>query len=86
MILQALNELYERKRSDPDPARRLPPFGFEEKQIPFVIEIDATGRLVQIKDTRETVGKRKVGRTFLVPQGVKKTSGVAANLLWDTAE
>jgi CRISPR-associated protein Csd1 len=86
MILQALNELYERKRADPNPARRLPAFGFEEKQIPFVVEIDARGRLVQIKDTRETVGKTKVGRNFLVPQGVKKTSGVAANLLWDTAE
>lgn len=86
MILQALNELYERKCADPDPARRLPPFGFETKQIPFVIEIDADGRLVQIKDTREAVGKKKVGRSFLVPHGVKKTSGVAANLLWDTAE
>jgi CRISPR-associated protein Csd1 len=86
MILQALHELYERKRADPDPARRLPPFGFEEKQIPFVIEIDANGRLVQISDTRETAGKKTVGRTFLVPQGIKKTSGVAANLLWDTAE
>lgn len=86
MILQALHELYERKRADPDPARRLPVFGFEEKQIPFVIEIDAGGDLVQIKDTRETLGKRKVGSSFLVPQGVKKTSGVAANLLWDTAE
>lgn len=86
MILQALYELYERKCAAADPAERLPPFGFEEKRIPFVIEIDDAGQLVQIKDTRETVGKKRVGRTFLVPQGVKKTSGIAANLLWDTAE
>ncbi|MFZ5538951.1 MAG: type I-C CRISPR-associated protein Cas8c/Csd1 [Pseudomonadota bacterium] len=86
MILQALHELYQRRCGEPDPAARLPPFGFEEKQIPFVIEIDASGKLVQIRDTRETVGRKRVGRTFLVPQGVKKTSGVAANLLWDTAE
>jgi CRISPR-associated protein Csd1 len=86
VILQALNELYERKRADPDPARRLPPFGFEEKQIPFVIEIDHSGRLVQIRDTRSPVGKKLVGRSFLVPQAVKRTVGVAANLLWDTAE
>lgn len=86
MILQALNELYERKRAHPDPAQRLPAFGFEEKPIPFIIEIEQSGKLVQIHDTRETVGKKKVAQSFLVPQGVKKTSGVAANLLWDTAE
>lgn len=86
MILQALNELYERKRIHPDPAQRLAPFGSEERAIPFVIEIDADGRFLQIHDTRETVGKRSVARTFLVPQGVKKTSGVEANLLWDTVE
>jgi CRISPR-associated protein Csd1 len=86
MILQALSELYERKQADPDPGRRLPAFGFEEKQIPFVVEIDAGGRLVQIRDTREAAGNRRVGRTYLVPQGAKKTSGVVANLLWDTAE
>jgi CRISPR-associated protein Csd1 len=86
MILQALNELYERKRADPDPSRRLPAFGFEERRIPLVVEIDTNGELVQIRDTREVVGNKKVGRAFLVPQGVKKTSGVAANLLWDTAE
>ncbi len=86
MILQALNELYERRRADPDPARRLPPFGFEEKQIPFVIEIDRSGQLVQIRDTRSAAGKKLIGRTFLVPQAVKRTVGVAANLLWDTPE
>lgn len=86
MILQALHELYLRRCADPDPAARLPPFGFEEKRIPFVIEIDANGKLVQIRDTREMVGGKKVGRAFLVPQGVKRAFGVAANLLWDTAE
>ncbi len=30
--------------------------------------------------------KKKVAHIFRVPQGVKKTSGVAANLLWDTLE
>ncbi len=86
MILQALHELYLRKVHDPDPQKRLPPFGFEQKRIAFVIEVDAIGKVIQIKDVRETSGKERVGRFFLVPQGVKRTSGVAANLLWDTAE
>ncbi len=86
MILQALADYYRRKQTDPDPAQRLPAYGFEEKEIPFILEIDGEGRLVQILDTRSGEGKKKTAQRFLVPRAVKKTSGVAANLLWDTAE
>lgn len=86
MILQALHAYYERKMRDPDPARRLPAAGLEEKEIPFILELSTDGRLIGISDTRTQEGKKKVARRFQVPQGVKKTSGVAANLLWDTAE
>lgn len=86
MILQALNDYYQRRQRSSNPRDRLPAFGLEEKEIPFVIEIDAKGRLVNLADTRTIEGKKKIGQRFLVPQGVKKTSGVAANLLWDTAE
>ncbi|MFZ5532103.1 MAG: type I-C CRISPR-associated protein Cas8c/Csd1 [Pseudomonadota bacterium] len=86
MILQALADYYRRKQADPDPAQRLPAYGFEEKEIPFILEIDGAGRLVQILDTRSGEGKKKIAQRFLVPKAVKKTSGVAANLLWDTAE
>jgi CRISPR-associated protein Csd1 len=86
MILQSLYEYYQRKAHDPDPARRLPAFGLEEKEIPFIIELSRGGKAAAIKDTRRLQGKKKVAASFLVPKGVKKTSGVAANLLWDTAE
>jgi CRISPR-associated protein Csd1 len=86
MILQALNDYYHRKMADPDPARRLPVFGREDKQIPFILELTPDGRLAGITDTRTGSGKTRAATRFLVPQGVKKTSGVAANLLWDTAE
>ena len=86
MILQALNDYYRRKCDDPDPAQRLPSFGLEQKEIPFLLEIDAQGKLVQLLDTRTPNGKKKIAQSFRVPQGVKKTSGVAANLLWDTLE
>jgi len=86
MILQALNDYYRRKCDDPDPAQHLPSFGLEQKEIPFVLEIDAQGKLVQLLDTRTHNGKKKIAQSFRVPQGVKKTSGVAANLLWDTLE
>jgi CRISPR-associated protein Csd1 len=86
MILQALAQLYERRSRDTDPTRRLPSPGLEEKEIPFVVELRPDGTAVQIRDTRSLDGKKLRGQTFLVPQAVKKTSGVAANLLWDTAE
>ncbi len=86
MILQALHEYYRRKGADPDPAQRLPAFGLEDKPIPFVIEVTKDGGLVRLHDTRERVGKTLRGRSEQVPKGVKKTSGVAANLLWDTLE
>ena len=86
MILQALADYYRRKQADPDPSQRLPAYGFEEKEFPFILEIDGEGRLVQILDTRSGEGKKKTAQRFLVPKAVKKTSGVAANLLWDTAE
>jgi len=84
MILQALTDYYRRKAADPQAA--LAPRGFELKGIPFVIVLARDGSFVSFEDCREQHGKRLLARQFLVPQGVKKTSGVAANLLWDTAE
>lgn len=83
MILQALAEYYDRKSQA---GGGLAEPGFELREIPFVLEISGDGELIQIEDTRETDGKNKRARSVLVPKGIKKTSGVAANLLWDTAE
>lgn len=86
MILQALAAYYQRKQADPDPAKRLPAYGLEDKEIPFVIELEPDGTLIGLTDTRSGEGKQRVGQRFLVPQGVKRASNVAANLLWDNAE
>ena len=83
MILQALHDYYARKSADPESSLAQP--GFEWKEVPFVIEIDAQGNPVQIEDTREGEGKRKRARAFLVPQSVKRAVNIAANLLWDNA-
>lgn len=86
MILQALVDYYARRQASADAARRLPAYGFEDKLIPFVIEIDRDGRVLQLRDTRQPDGKQMRAQTFIVPQGEKKTSGIKANLLWDSAE
>lgn len=84
MILQSLYDYYQRKIEEGDPD--IAPYGFEQKEIPFVIELNREGHLIQIEDIREQVGKKKRTRPVLVPRGVKKTSGIATNLLWDNAE
>lgn len=86
MILQALHDYYLRRQADADPDHRLPAFGLEQKEIGFIIEVDESGQLHAIIDARQMSGKKKIGTSYLVPEGVKKTSGIAANLLWDNAE
>jgi CRISPR-associated protein Csd1 len=86
MILQALYEYYQRKNADSDAAQHLPAFGMEDKEIPFVVELQSDGKPLGIVDMRRQEGKKKIARSFLVPKGVKRSSGIAANLLWDNAE
>ena len=83
MILRALTQYYQRKaESDGGVA----PEGFENKEIPFIIVIDKQGNFIQLEDTRELKGKKKVGRTFLVPKGLGRSGSKSyevSNLLWD---
>lgn len=83
MILQALMEYYDRKSADTESG--IAPEGWEKKEIPFIIVLDKDGNFVQIEDTREGIGKNKKAKSFIVPQAVKKTSGISANLLWDVS-
>ena len=84
MILQALKEYYDRKAVDPE--SQMAPPGFEWKEIPFVIVLKPDGEHVSLNPTYEGEGKKRRAKRFLVPQAVKKTSGIAANLLWDNLE
>lgn len=81
MILQALKEYYDRKAADPD--GDIAPLGWEKKELPFLVVINTDGTAVGIEDTREPVGKKLRAKSFLVPQAVKRTVGMKANLLWD---
>lgn len=81
MILQALNEYYQRKTRLPN--SDLAPLGFEHKAIPFLVVLSAQGEFVTFDKMYEGEGKKRTDKFYLVPQGVKRSSGVAANLLWD---
>lgn len=79
MILQALTAYYDRLSGE----GAVQGTGFQEKEIPWVIELDRGGRFVAL---RHTVGKNGRGRSFVVPAEVKKSANIAANLLWDNPE
>ena len=82
MILQALADYYERKRAaDPDAT---PEWGFEYREIPFVIVLSEEGGFLNIEDTRDAGAGKKKGRRFLVPKAAKRAGrAIRANLLWD---
>lgn len=84
MILQALKGYYDRKAADPESG--IAPFGWERKEIPYLIVLDRDGRLVNVEDTQERIGKKLRARAFAVPQSVKRTVGIEPYFLWDNVE
>jgi CRISPR-associated protein Csd1 len=84
MILQALAEYYRRKQQSGE--SDIAPPGFEWKDLPFLIMLSSDGVPVAIVDTREGDGKHRRAKRYLVPQAVKKTVGIRANLLWENTE
>jgi CRISPR-associated protein Csd1 len=80
MILQSLKDYYDRKAAEQSSG--IAPKGWERKELSFIIVLDKNGSF-RFEDMREGDGKKKHGKSFLVPLGVKKSSGIAPNLLWD---
>lgn len=84
MILQALNDYYTRRQAATDGA--LPPQGFEYVPISYLIVLEEDGTFVGFEPHFTFDKKKRVGKRFLLPQAVKRSSGIAPNLLWDKAE
>ncbi len=99
MILQALNELYERLADDP--AYELPRPGYSTQKVSFCVVLKPDGTLVGIEDVRqERIERTKGGkekkfhfpRQLALPGGAKPTGKVTANsigkkagLFWNDA-
>lgn len=79
MILQALVEYYDRKPDLPRP-------GFEIKEIPYIVVLRRDGTPINLEETYEGTGKGRRAKQYLLPQAVKRSVGIAANLLWDNPE
>ncbi|MEZ5589882.1 MAG: type I-C CRISPR-associated protein Cas8c/Csd1 [Gammaproteobacteria bacterium] len=84
MILQALTDYYQRRAADPSSG--IAPFGFSLEKLGFVLVLDGKGELIDVADVRETKGSKKIPVSYLLPQAVKRSSGIAANLLWDNVD
>jgi len=85
MILQKLNEHYDRLADDPETKLARP--GFTQQGISYEVVLESDGRLHAIQDVREVAGKRTTPRSMLVPGGAKPSgSGINANFLWDRTD
>lgn len=86
MILQRLNELYDRLAESPDPdtgLARVPPYGFTDENVSYCLVLSKDGVLVDIQDVRDTSEKKPKPGRLSVPRPEKRTSGVKSNFLWD---
>ena len=80
MIIQALNECYERLKQDPN--SNIPPLGFSREKIYFALVLDPSGKLVDVNDLREKQDKKNIPKELVVPAGSKKASGIESNFMW----
>lgn len=86
MILQALTSLYEALAKKGEISKE----GWSREKISFALSIDEEGNLLRVTPLFDTVdgpkGKtREVPQKMTVPAAVKRTSGAAANFLWDNS-
>ena len=86
MLLQALTSLYETLAQKGEISKE----GWSREKISFALSIDEEGNLLRVTPLFDTVdgpkGKtREVPQKMTVPAAVKRTSGAAANFLWDNS-
>lgn len=87
MVLQALNHYYEILTNDPNSG--IAPRGYSAINVSYALNISLGGVLLDIFPLFESEQRGKkmvdVPRKMVVPQQVKRSSGVLANFLWDNA-
>jgi len=82
MILQALNDYYERKAAEP--RSEIPPYGFGVQKISFCLVLSEGGEVIATVDLRDNQGKKHVPRPLNAPMlPFKRAVGIAPNFTWD---
>lgn len=75
-ILQALDSYYHRLDGVAEPGRSPEKFG-------FCIVLGRDGSVVDVEDKHDLSGKKPRPHLYMVPAAVKRTVGIAPNMLWD---
>ncbi|MBN1227405.1 MAG: type I-C CRISPR-associated protein Cas8c/Csd1 [Deltaproteobacteria bacterium] len=78
MIIQALNEHYERLKDNLQ--EDIPLRGFSREKVQFEFVLSSEGKLLQINDLRN---EKKVAKLLIVPEAVKRSVNITANFLCD---
>lgn len=82
MILHALDRYYDRLVEAGEDG--VPQLGFGRQKIHFCLVVDREGELAVNPQTLcRQEGARRIPQELIVPEPVKRSSGVAANFLWD---
>jgi CRISPR-associated protein Csd1 len=82
LILQALNDHYQRLLDDPESG--VAPPGYSPAKVSHAVVLDEEGNLLDILALSDVVGKKRIPRILLVPEQVKRTSRISANILCDS--
>lgn len=88
MILTALNQYYQRLAAKPDATTglpRVPPYGFSEEKIGWVLVLSKEGKLVDVVPNY-TDDKKPQPKLLKVPQPAKKSVNISANFLWGNSQ
>ncbi|MCY4626658.1 MAG: type I-C CRISPR-associated protein Cas8c/Csd1 [Acidobacteria bacterium] len=79
-ILQALNGYYERQAG----RGKASAYGFSKQGISFAVVLDLDGRVLDVRDVRDTSGKKPRPGLREVPGPVVRSVNVRPNFLWDS--
>ncbi|EHK89719.1 type I-C CRISPR-associated protein Cas8c/Csd1 [Aggregatibacter actinomycetemcomitans] len=84
MILASLARYYRRLAAENDEVGnpKVPPYGFSEEKIGWILVLDKEGRL-KTAMPHLTADKKPQPKWMSVPRPEKRTSGVKPNFLWD---
>src|SRR4051794_23780144 len=77
--LQALAARYDRLAAKGE----VPAYGFAPEKISYALVLSLSGDLLDVQSLLDLAGRKPQPRPLLVPQAIKRTSGVASNFLWD---
>ena len=84
MILASLARYYRRLAAENDDMGnpKVPPYGFSEEKIGWILVLDKEGRLKTVVPNL-TADKKPQPKLMSVPRPEKRTSGIKPNFLWD---